>query len=245
MLQVFGRRLAVFWASIFLAVFTVFQYYVVTYHNEILSAEVPQGSDGSDAGGSSRRSLLQTSTASPDASAAPCGAQSNNPLIVLMAILALYVVFHTALTLLSGITFSHRSIDEATYRPGARASRLSLLQQTSFFWEFRKRILEAKDKHAHNAMVTDGLCSTLASIITESVDSSTIDVMDASAGQDCKTSALPFYVNLLNVGIILFIFVAFLFTIRYADLNPSKNRPQTHLSLRSISSILSLGIKVM
>jgi hypothetical protein len=201
--QVFGRRLAAFWASIFLAVFILFQYYTITYHNEILSAEDSSADNGSGAGSSSRRSLLQSSNASSDASAAPCGAQNDIPLIVLMAILALYIIFNTALTLLNGITFSPRSIDGATYRHGARAPRLSLLQQTSFFWDFRKRILEAKDKHSHIALVSDGLLSALQPVVPQSVDSSTMDIMDVSTGHDCNTGVLPFYVNLLNVRTIL------------------------------------------
>ncbi len=94
--------------------------------------------------------------------------------------------------------FKSRPIDDAVYRFGARAPRLSLLQQTSPFWDFQKRILQASRVHAGNAAVTDALSATLQPVPLQVHDSSALDVAD-DEGQAHQTGALLSFVDLLNV----------------------------------------------
>jgi hypothetical protein len=121
-------------------------------------------------------------------------------MIVLMAISVFHILFQIVLTLLNGVSFSLRSIDEAVHRPGARVPRLALLQQSSPFWDFRKRILEAKDRHSNEAAVVDGLKSALQPFVSQSVDNSATEFANLNSTHDCKTVALPFFLDLLNVG---------------------------------------------
>jgi hypothetical protein len=121
-------------------------------------------------------------------------------MIILMAISAFHILFQIVLTLLNGVSFGLRSIDEAVYRPGARVQRLALLQQSSPFWDFRKRILEAKDRHCNEAAVADGLQSALKPFAAQSVDNSATETANLKSTHDCKTVALPFFLDLLNVG---------------------------------------------
>jgi hypothetical protein len=199
--QVFGRRLAAFWASVILAVFILFQVYCITYHDEVLSAQ--SAADGSGDGSSSRRRrMLQ---APPDASAvsdsAPtsCPASGDIPLILLMFISSAYFLFQFVLAFLNGIMFTARPIDSATHHFGAVAPRISLLQQTSPFWDFQKRIQQALKSHAHDAAVADGLIAALQPIALQPLESSAMDVADDDHEHSHPTGALLSFVDLLNV----------------------------------------------
>jgi hypothetical protein len=128
-------------------------------------------------------------------------------MIILMAISAFHILFQVVLTLLNGVSFGLRSIDEAVYRPGARVQRLALLQQSSPFWDFRKRILDAKDRLCNEAAVADSLQSALKPFAAQSVDNSA-GIANLKSTHDCKTVALPFFLDLLNVGDVFCIYVS-------------------------------------
>ena len=203
--QVFGRRLAAFWAVVFLAVFALFQVYCITYHDEVLSTGVTSSSTGDQS--SRRRHLLQASSNSSAASGAAgdpapilCPGSEDIPMFILMSIASAYVLFQVVLALMNGVMFSTRPIDEAVYRFGARAPRLALLQQTCPFWDFKKRIHQAMTAHSHDAAVTDGLNAVLQPIPQQPFDSSALDVTDDAADDHAnETGALLSFADLLSV----------------------------------------------
>lgn len=213
--QVFGRRLATFWAVIVAAVFILFQVYVISYHSEVL-AEQSDSDNSTDSSSSSKRRLMQVSSASNSSDAADalqCDDISGHiPMIVLMCILVAYVLFQTLITLMNGVSFASHPADKAVHHPGSRVARLELLQQTSPYWDFIMRMNQTKEKYSHQPAVVDGLNVIMLPYVTQPYGNSAMDVAADATQQNIITGALPAFVDLLNVSppfLIIYLFLSF------------------------------------
>lgn len=120
-------------------------------------------------------------------------------MIVLMCILVAYILFQILITLMNGISFASHPVDKAVHHPGSRVARLKLLQQTSPYWDFTKRMNQAKEKYSHQPAVVDGLNDTMLPYDAQPHGSSAMDVAADATQQNIITGALPSFVDLLNV----------------------------------------------
>jgi len=149
-LQVFGRRLVLFWAAAVAAVLAMFHTYTNNYHDNVLSNNISSSSDFPDPSNS------------PDAPPPPpCPGSPDILMIIIIALTATYVTFQTALAVSKGISFSPPPVDAAIHRPGARATRLALLQQTCPLWDYQRKIDEARTKHASSDAVAAALAAAM------------------------------------------------------------------------------------
>ena len=192
--QMFGRRLAVFWAVVVAAVLTIFHVYINNYHN-IISSETPDASSN----GSSTSDPSSNGSSTSDLSSS-CPGSPDPLMIVIMAITACYLAFQITLAFMKGVTFAPRPIDEAIHHPGACATRLALLQQTCPLWDYQRRIQEVKTKKSSQA-VADGLDASLQPFNVLPPGSSAFAETDYQTAEGVgNTGAIPSFVKLLNVS---------------------------------------------
>jgi hypothetical protein len=162
---------------------------------------------------------------------------------------------------MNGISFASHPADKAVHHPGSRVARLKLLQQTSPYWDFTKRMNQAKEKYSHQPAVVDGLNDTMLPYDAQPHGSSAMDVAADATQQNIITGALPSFVDLLNVvppsSLLLFVFVihVHVYGVYVAlslkcmiPLKKSNSRftlAQSHLKLGSVSSMMWLCGQVM
>ena len=194
--EVFGRRLAAFWALVVAAVMVIFHIYITNYHNVVLS----QGDPVPSAGNGSSSADAGSSDVAP-----PC--QNIDPyMIIIMAVTASYLLFQTTLALMKGITFDLRPIDDAIHRPNARLSRLALLQQTLPLWDFDRKVKEVKLKQTVSSDLAEGLDAALKPFPSLPVGSSAFVETDvtfqdtlSAAEISGHTAGMSSFMKLLNV----------------------------------------------